>query len=272
MDVLFRLVGSLAVLWLLVTVPNRVSAFQCVNMVPSDLRVLHFDSDIIVIDKPYDRLSVPGVAGHDSAASVVASTFGHQRTDQMVVHRLDYATSGILMFARNPRTLQHLHEQFRSSSLVEKIYHAVVAGRVQSSDGEVDLPLGRDDERGSPYYKVDQFHGKHSLTHWRCLARTTTSSMMELIPITGRSVLLHNVATSTIVTLKIHEPFDRTHQLRLHMEAIGHAIVGDRFYAPDDVANMSHRLLLHAKSLRIVHPRKETLLHFDSEVPFGLVS
>lgn len=183
-DVRFWFVGSLVVLLFLTT--NLITGYQCVNMMPSDLRVLHFDSDVIVIDKPYDRLSVPGVAGHDSAASIVASTFGHQRIDQMVVHRLDYATSGILIFARNPRALQHLHEQFRSSSSVQKTYHAVVAGRVHSSDGEVDLPLGRDDERGSPYYKVDPLHGKRSLTHWRCLARTATSSLMELVPITGR--------------------------------------------------------------------------------------
>jgi len=170
-----------------------------------------------------------------SLASRIAEEYALDdlQRDQLVVHRLDYATSGVVVFARNVEALAALHTQFRKK-LVYKRYVALVQGTFkESSDGLIDLPLGRDFEN-VPLNKVNALNGKPSTTQWQVAAHDTARnvSLVNLRPITGR-----------------------THQLRVHLSAIGHPILGDFFYSDNDVYNSARRLCLHAEELRILHPR-----------------
>jgi tRNA pseudouridine32 synthase/23S rRNA pseudouridine746 synthase len=117
----------------------------------------------------------------------------------MIVHRLDYATSGVVIFARNLESLKELHDQFRQRDKVHKVYSAVVSGRMDSFEGEIELPLGKDIERGPPFCRVTApiggdpgeavnkySRGKYSLTHWRLHQLGNDSSLLLLTPKTGR--------------------------------------------------------------------------------------
>ncbi len=148
---------------------------------------MYSDNEIIVAEKPHNMLSVPGVKSLPSFAAEIAQQFNIDRVDQCIVHRLDYATSGIMVFARNILALRNLHEQFRQRSPKKK-YVAIVTGKLDSNEGKVTLPIGRDKEKGGPYFKIDEEHGKASETLWRLLAysQERNSSLIELIPITGR--------------------------------------------------------------------------------------
>jgi tRNA pseudouridine32 synthase/23S rRNA pseudouridine746 synthase len=176
----------------------------------------------------------------DSLATRVQNEFPNARS----VHRLDMSTSGLLVFARGEdmhRRLSHLFRERR----VKKCYIAMVAGRVEITAGEVDLPLGSD-WPNRPRQKVDFAIGKPSLTRYRVLAHdaVTSSSRVELEPVTGR-----------------------THQLRVHMAAIGHPILGDVLYG-GVASNGADRLLLHARSLSFSHPLSENPLTLICEPPF----
>jgi tRNA pseudouridine32 synthase / 23S rRNA pseudouridine746 synthase len=157
----------------------------------------------------------------------------------MIVHRLDYATSGVLLFARNEHALKDIHRQFREKNLIFKRYTAIIAGVPSSLEGQIDHPIGRDQIHGPPLRCVDVTLGKPSLTNWVVQGRGTNQTYVQLTPLTGR-----------------------THQLRVHLSAIGHPILGDFFYAPDDVFGAASRLMLHAEQLGLTHPtkRKEMLL------------
>jgi tRNA pseudouridine32 synthase/23S rRNA pseudouridine746 synthase len=191
-------------------------------------------------------LSVPGLKDKDSLATRVAKTFNIARIDQMIIHRLDYATSGVLLFARNEIALRLMHDQFRRKGNVYKKYVALVSGIPHAISGEIDLPLARDPIRGPPFNQVDPIHGKESLTYWN-LRRIVkqNASLIDLTPITGR-----------------------THQLRIHLNSVGHPIIGDRFYANKEVAELSTRLCLHAESLAIFHPRSGKPIRFFASCPF----
>jgi tRNA pseudouridine32 synthase/23S rRNA pseudouridine746 synthase len=155
------------------------------------------------------------------------------------------ATSGLMLFARGADAQRRLSLAFAQRE-VHKRYVAIVAGCVAPAQGQIDLPLIAD-WPNRPRQKVDLAHGKPSLTRYRTLAagaeRDTTR--LELEPVTGRG-----------------------HQLRVHLLAIGHPILGDALYAPPDIQAQSDRLLLHAASLRFVHPASGETLQFDSTVPF----
>jgi len=203
--------------------------------------VLHADAHCIVAIKPSGLLSVPGRGAQDCLAVQVQALF----EDALVVHRLDMATSGLMLFARGADAQRRLSLAFAQRE-VHKRYVAIVAGCVAPAQGQIDLPLIAD-WPNRPRQKVDLAHGKPSLTRYRTLAagaeRDTTR--LELEPVTGRG-----------------------HQLRVHLLAIGHPILGDALYAPPDIQAQSDRLLLHAASLRFVHPASGETLQFDSTVPF----
>ena len=127
---------------------------------------------------------------------------------------------------------------------VHKRYVAVVHGRVEPDQGEIDLPLLAD-WPNRPLQKVDHAHGKLSLTRWRVTEATADRTRLELEPVTGRA-----------------------HQLRVHLRAIGHPILGDALYAPPEVLASADRLLLHAARLRFAHPISGELLQIESAVPF----
>lgn len=208
--------------------------------------VLYADEALLVVDKPAGLLAVPGRGAdkQDCLAARVQARYPEAR----VVHRLDMATSGLMVMARSPAAQRELGKAFAARE-VTKRYIAVVAGRpdVPSEDwGIIDLPIIVD-WPSRPLRIVDRVHGKPSLTHWRVLEYDATGqdTRVELEPVTGRS-----------------------HQLRVHLRELGHPILGDALYAPPDVQARAGRLLLHARSLRFAHPLTGDALAFESPAPF----
>lgn len=202
------------------------------TLTPRPIRLVHADERLVVVDKPAGLLSVPGRAEPRCASAQVQARFA----DALIVHRLDQATSGLLVFARGPEAQRELSADF-AERRVEKVYIAVVGGTL-TGEGLVDLPLAADWPR-RPRQQVDLLHGKPSQTRWQALGPQGAHTRVMLHPITGRS-----------------------HQLRVHLAALGHPIVGDALYAPPDLAAASPRLLLHASELRIAGH------HFISPVEF----
>ena len=207
---------------------------------PDSVAVLYSDGALVVVDKPAGLLAVPGRGAdlQDCVARRVQAMFA----DALVVHRLDQATSGLLLLARGAmaqRVLSRLFEQRQ----VAKHYVAVVCGLIEGDAGRIELPLAPD-WPNRPRQRVDLPAGRSSITHWRVLSRDplAQTTRLELEPVTGR-----------------------THQLRVHLMAIGHAIVGDALYAPVPPAP---RLLLHASGLALVHPVEGRALNFYSAPPF----
>lgn len=206
-----------------------------------DLKLLYCDDALLAVDKPAGLLAVPG-RGPDKL-DCVAARLQAVFADARVVHRLDEATSGVMLFARGPDLQRALSLAF-AERRVGKRYEAVVHGQPDADAGCVDLPLAADWPR-RPRQRVDLEQGKPSRTDWRVLSRDPSRprAQLALEPVTGRS-----------------------HQLRVHLHAIGHPIVGDALYGHD--ADIEPRLLLHACELRLVHPVTGAMLALSSPVPF----
>ncbi|MGN6364781.1 pseudouridine synthase [Asticcacaulis taihuensis] len=202
--------------------------------------VLYIDDHMLVAEKPAGLLSVPGRLPENKDCLITRLQADYP--DALTVHRLDMATSGLMVFARGAEALRTLSKAFADRQ-VSKRYIAVVAGRLEGQ-GEVDLPLITD-WPNRPRQMVDHEIGKPSLTRWRALAHDGANTRVELEPVTGRS-----------------------HQLRVHMMAIGHPIAGDVFYAPPDIEALSPRLLLHAEYLSLPHPVSGEAMDFRSPAPF----
>lgn len=201
---------------------------------------VHVDRDLVVLDKPSGLLSVPGRdPGHeDSALSRVAGRY----PAAYAAHRLDMDTSGLLVIALRRKAEAALLRQFREHT-VEKVYIARIAGHPRQDEGRIELALSR--VEGAPRSRLDPA-GKPARTAWRVLSRDDDgTARLELRPETGRS-----------------------HQLRLHLLALGHPILGDRFYAPPEVAAAAPRLLLHAAELTLDHPYSGERLRFRAPPPF----
>lgn len=229
------------------------------------LDMVHVDDDLVVAVKPAGLLSVPG-RGADRA-DCMASRVQARFTDALIVHRLDMATSGLLVFGRGPEMQRRLSMAFAGRD-VRKRYEAVVRGLVSPQQGEIDLPLITDWPR-RPRQMVCFERGKPSLTRFEVIdrdeARGTTRVSLE--PVTGRS-----------------------HQLRVHLMALGHPIVGDPLYGPEAASPLvmgqapagdaedggdcegggatASRLLLHATELGLTHPRDGLLRTWSSLAPF----
>lgn len=206
------------------------------------LHILYQDEHIMVVNKPSGLLSVPGrLAEHnDSIMTRVQRDFPQAES----VHRLDMATSGILVVALTKAAERELKRQFRERE-PQKTYVARIWGHPEQEKGLVDLPLICD-WPNRPKQKVCRETGKPAQTEWQILALDAdNSARIQLKPITGRS-----------------------HQLRVHMLAIGHPILGDGFYAPPDALAMASRLQLHAESLTITHPRYGTPMTFRQPADF----
>jgi len=209
------------------------------------LRCLHADEDLLVLDKPSGLLCVPG-RGEDKQDCLSARA-QRQWPSALVVHRLDQGTSGLVLMARSPEMQRKLSDAF-AQRLVHKRYQAIVAGTMQApSEGtwaQIDLPIAADWER-RPLRIIDAERGKPSLTEWRILETQTTAAplttRLELQPVTGR-----------------------THQLRVHLAAVGHPILGDALYADPAVQGLAPRLLLHATRLAFDHPRSGNPVQFAS--------
>jgi tRNA pseudouridine32 synthase/23S rRNA pseudouridine746 synthase len=196
------------------------------------VQAAHVDADLLVLHKPPGLLCVPG-RGPDKQDCLSARA--QQRwPGALVVHRLDQATSGLVLMARHPDAQRRLGHAFAERQ-VHKRYQAVVQGQLGSDDSawhDIDLPIAADWAR-RPLRVIDHTLGKPSLTRWRALAHDAAAqtTRIELEPVTGR-----------------------THQLRVHLAAIGHAILGDMLYADAITQAQAPRLLLHASHLAFTHP------------------
>lgn len=201
--------------------------------------VLYSDDDLLFIDKPAGLLSVPGKTEPDC----VERRLREQFPEALTVHRLDMATSGVMIFARNKPAQRHIGLQFERRHLA-KSYIAIVDGVIIEDTGHIDLPL-RADWPNRPLQMVCFEEGRASQTDWRVLERYEDRTRLELTPLTGRS-----------------------HQLRVHLKAIGHTILGDEFYAAGDVLAASDRLLLHAHTLSLFKPTGGERVTITSPLPF----
>jgi tRNA pseudouridine32 synthase/23S rRNA pseudouridine746 synthase len=206
-----------------------------------DLIALYADATLLVFDKPSGLLSVPG-RGPDKADCLATRAQTHW-PDALTVHRLDMDTSGLIVMARGAAAQRRLSQAFAARE-VGKRYIAIVAGCVADDAGTVALPLAAD-WPNRPLQKVDHESGKPSVTHWRVLERGADATRLELEPVSGRS-----------------------HQLRVHMKALGHPILGDPLYAPAAVRRRAARLQLHASHLQFAHPTSGEPLEFASVAPF----
>lgn len=205
------------------------------------LVILYQDDDIVVINKPGGLLSVPGKAPehYDSAWSRLARVLPTTR----VVHRLDMATSGLLVFALNKPAQAALQRQFEKR-VVAKSYRARVWGQPPAQEGSVDAPL-RCDWPNRPRQMVDYEEGRNALTHYRVLQQHPQWADVELTPVTGRS-----------------------HQLRVHMQLLGNPILGDKFYAGGAAFAAADRLLLHAERIQFSHPLSGEPMSFACPADF----
>lgn len=213
----------------------------------SPLNVIHEDDHLIVLDKPAGLLAVPG-KGPDKQDCL--STRAQTRwPDALVVHRLDMATSGLVVMARGLDAQRALSRAFETRQ-VHKRYTAVVAGALvnpQSDNGwnTIDLPIMAD-WPNRPRSIVSTELGKPSVTRWRLAGPPgSDTTRLELEPVTGR-----------------------THQLRVHLQAIGHPILGDALYATPEQQALAPRLLLHAHHLSLPHPLHGATMAFHSPCPF----
>lgn len=191
--------------------------------------LIYQDPYLLVANKPAGLLSVPGRGPHkqDCLIARLQQRFG----TALCIHRLDCATSGLMVVARDADSHRAMSRLFETRQ-VQKTYTALVAGQVEQEEGQVNLPLICD-WPNRPLQKVDHQQGKNALTEFQRLATypDRACSRLALTPITGRS-----------------------HQLRVHMREIGHPILGDEFYAPVHIRALADRLLLHATRLRFQHP------------------
>ena len=213
---------------------------------PEPALIVARDPTFVVADKPAGQLSVPGRG--PLAAGSLAGQIQALHPQALTVHRLDMATSGLLLFALGVQW-QRVYSRMFALRQVGKGYVAVVDGRLGEQVGSVgciDLPLGAD-WPNRPRQRVDPLQGKPSITQWEVLAHDPLGrwTRVALRPVTGRS-----------------------HQLRVHLMAIGHPIRGDHLYAPPDVALAAPRLCLHARSLDLLHPSTGAPVVIEAPVPF----
>jgi len=208
---------------------------------PQDpLVILHEDAHLLVVDKPAGLLSVPGKGEHlaDCLLARVQAAFPHA----LLVHRLDRDTSGVMVFALSPHAQRHLGLQFEKRG-TRKTYVARLSGELDQRTGIVDLPLIVD-WPNRPLQNVCHETGKGALTEWRVVRVGKGETRVRLMPKTGRS-----------------------HQLRVHMLAIGHPILGDPLYAPDSEEQYP-RMMLHSEELRLKNPEGGVSMSFRAPAPF----
>ena len=205
------------------------------------LCVAYMDDDLLVLSKPSGLLSVPGKGPdlQDSLEIRAKAAF----PQALLTHRLDRGTSGIMVMAMNRRAQGLIGKHFERR-LIRKSYIARVWGHVEGESGEIDEPLICD-WPNRPKQKICYENGKPAQTSWRVIGRDEISTRIELKPHTGRS-----------------------HQLRVHMLHLGHPILGDELYAPEEAVKAAPRLQLHAHTLTLHHPNDGTLVTFTDPCEF----
>lgn len=207
---------------------------RAANTQTSTISVIYEDEALAVINKPAGLLSVPGKEVEESVLTQAKSLFP-EATGPMIVHRLDMATSGLMLIAKSKDVHEHLQKQFLSHS-IHKQYAAILDGRIEANEGEINLPL-RVDLNDRPRQLVCFDHGKPALTKWQIMNRQNGRTKVYFNPVTGR-----------------------THQLRVHAAhhlGLNTPIVGDPLYG-----KKANRLMLHARKIEFVHPVSEKRLSF----------
>ena len=212
---------------------------------PAGLQTIHADAHLLVLNKPSGLLSVPG-KGDDKQDCLSARAEAHY-PGALIVHRLDMSTSGLMLMARSAAMQTALSKLFEARQITKR-YIAVVDGHLafQADWQLIDMPIALDWPR-RPLRIISLDGGKPSQTRWRVVSHDAqaNTTRLELEPITGRS-----------------------HQLRVHLKALGHAILGDALYAPPDVQGKSARLLLHARELQFKHPVNGEQMGFVNDAEF----
>lgn len=205
-----------------------------------EIEILRETQDFVLIIKPTRLLSVPG--RHPQNRDSVISRLLLHYPGAAIVHRLDFDTSGVMVVPLNKPALSHISKQFQART-VSKHYIAVVAGLMEQDSGTIDLPIAASE---GPKYKICAATGKASITEYNVLTRdqVAQTTRVSLHPITGRS-----------------------HQLRLHLQAIGHPILGCEFYG-GEFAKGADRLLLHATDLQFLHPHTGQTVFVESRPDF----
>lgn len=204
------------------------------------LSILYDDDTIIVVNKPSGLLSVPGKT--EGRTDCLSTRLQALYWNALLVHRLDCDTSGVMIFAKNKIAQGFLGQEFEKRR-AQKTYIARLHGKVTKDTGLVDLPLATD-WPNRPRQMIDHERGRQAQTKWQVLARQDRETRVSLSPLTGRS-----------------------HQLRVHMLALGHPIIGDPIYSDVKTAKYP-RLMLHAQSLGLHHPKTREWVYFESPSPF----
>ena len=206
--------------------------------------LIHRDQDFMVIHKPAGLLSVPGKT--PDLQDCVINRLLQEESRTLLIHRLDRDTSGLLVFGLSKTGQKSISRQFQERE-TDKTYQALVVGCVKGQ-GTVDIPVIYDPSR-PPLHIVDAHHNKAALTHWEAVEQFQIQDQwvtrVKLTPITGRA-----------------------HQLRVHMQHLGHPIVGDTLYATPAQQALKDRLCLHAEQLSFNHPVTGERLNFHCPVPF----
>lgn len=232
------------------------------------VRVVHADEALVVLDKPSGLLSVPGRGPdkQDCLSARVQQTFA----DALIVHRLDMCTSGLIVMARGPDAQRHLQRQFAQAQ-VGKGYVAIVQGQPAAAPMQwqtVDAPL-RVDWPNRPRSIIDWQHGKPSRTHWRVLDAPHTHA--ALAPDFFRPQVQDSGiegGASAYAVLEVAPETGRSHQIRVHLQSIGHTIVGDTLYGDAVNQGMAPRLLLHAWRLALQHPITGEMMEWQCPARF----
>ncbi|TSH77180.1 RluA family pseudouridine synthase [Acinetobacter sp. RF15A] len=206
--------------------------------------LIHRDKDFMVIHKPAGLLTVPGKT--EDLQDCLISRLMKIEPKTLLIHRLDRDTSGILVFALSREGQKSISRQFQERQ-TDKTYQAIVAG-ILDGEGMVDVPVIYDPDH-PPLHIAEPNHNKPALTHWQAIEHFEIQGQavtrVKLTPITGRS-----------------------HQLRVHMQYLGHPIIGDTLYATPEQQQLSVRLCLHAERLSFSHPHTQQPVEFYCPAPF----
>ncbi|ENU16488.1 RluA family pseudouridine synthase [Acinetobacter lwoffii] len=206
--------------------------------------LIHRDDDFMVIHKPAGLLTVPGKT--EDLQDCLINRLVKLEPKTLLIHRLDRDTSGILAFGLSKWGQKTISRQFQERQ-TDKTYQAMVAGTLEG-EGTIEVPVVYDPSR-PPLHIADPAHNKPAITHWQAIEHFNIQGQpvtrVKLTPITGRS-----------------------HQLRVHMQYLGHPIIGDTLYATSEQQQLSSRLCLHAERLSFYHPQTEQLVEFYCPAPF----
>ena len=199
---------------------------------PAPVRIIKPNKHYLFVAKPAGLLSIPGRHEENKDCLITRLQSHHKSKTATIVHRLDMATSGIMVVALSKAAHREISRQFEHRE-TQKNYIAMVDGIVEKDEGVIDLPMIAD-WPNRPKQKIDYDEGKKAITEWQVLDRDhkNNRTRLKLIPVTGRS-----------------------HQLRLHCLELGHPILGCNLYHNNDSENKANRLLLHAETLTITDPK-----------------